>query len=131
MSPDLQLVERSGYTIFDLLADVGGISGLLFSVASYLLSIFNSNFFDNYLASKLFTLGSRDSDGKTSHHPIQTSTWCGIGEYCASLCARCCGRNLSRKDRAMRAAREELAHETDIITLIRSQRLLKMVISQI
>ena len=54
MSYDQLLVERSGYTILDLLSDVGGLQGILTSGIPLLLSILNHSYLNNYLASKLF-----------------------------------------------------------------------------
>ena len=61
MSYDLTVVERSGYTLLDMLADVGGLQGMLVSTISIFLNIWNFNFFDNYLVSKRF----RASSGNT------------------------------------------------------------------
>lgn len=62
LSSDLNLVERRNYGILDLLSDVGGISGLLFSGVSLLLGMLNANFFDNFMVSKLYKL--RDTHGE-------------------------------------------------------------------
>ena len=51
---DLTTVERTGYTILDILSDVGGLQGILFSAVGLFLNIWNYNHLDNYLASKLF-----------------------------------------------------------------------------
>ena len=49
MSYDLTVIERSGYTLLDMLADVGGLQGMLVSTISIFLNIWNFNFLDNYL----------------------------------------------------------------------------------
>ena len=54
MSLDQTLIERSGYTVLDLLSDVGGLQGILIYAISLLLSILNHNHLENYMASKLF-----------------------------------------------------------------------------
>ena len=54
MNLDMNLVERSGYTVLDILSDVGGLQGILISAISFILSIFNYNYLENYLVSKLF-----------------------------------------------------------------------------
>ena len=54
MSPDQTLIERDGYTILDILSDVGGLQGILISIIYYALGILNFNYLDNYLASKLY-----------------------------------------------------------------------------
>ena len=43
MSLDQTLIERIGYTILDILSDVGGLQGLLISGISFILGILNQN----------------------------------------------------------------------------------------
>ena len=59
---DLQLVQRTRYTILDLLSDIGGIQSILLSAIGFFLSYSNFNYFDNYMASKLFKYSANDSD---------------------------------------------------------------------
>lgn len=54
MDFDMLIVQRQGYTILDILAEVGGLQGFLFQVSSFLLSILNFNSLDSYLISKLY-----------------------------------------------------------------------------
>ena len=54
MSTDLNLIERDGYYLLDLLADVGGLQGILISTISLILSILNHSQLDSYLVSRLF-----------------------------------------------------------------------------
>ena len=54
MSMDQTLIQRSGYTILDILSDMGGMQNILISLISFTLSILNYNYLDNYLISKLF-----------------------------------------------------------------------------
>ena len=54
MNFDQILVERSGYTLLDILSDVGGLQGILISGIGFILSIFNYNYLENYLVYKLF-----------------------------------------------------------------------------
>ena len=54
MSLDQTLIERNGYTILDILSDVGGLQGILISGISFFLSILNHNYLSNYLVSKLY-----------------------------------------------------------------------------
>ena len=51
MNLDQILIERTGYTILDILSDVGGILGIFVSGISFILSILNYNYLDNYLVS--------------------------------------------------------------------------------
>ena len=56
MDLDSYNVERSGYNILDLLSNIGGILGMLISIAHLITSIFNYNNFDDYLVTQLFKL---------------------------------------------------------------------------
>ena len=55
MSPDLIQIERSGYTLLDLLSDIGGIQGLLMSFFGFMVSLLNNGFLDHHLAGKLYS----------------------------------------------------------------------------
>ena len=54
MNLDLQILKREGYTALDLISDIGGMQGLLFSLAATLLTFLNHNQLSNYLVSKLY-----------------------------------------------------------------------------
>lgn len=54
MNMDLGLIERTGYTVLDILSDVGGLQGILISGISLIISALNYNYLDNYLVSNLF-----------------------------------------------------------------------------
>ena len=61
-------VARNGYTILDVLSDVGGIQGLLQSFCWIIIGIWNYKNFDNYMASRLYKLKDKkksDTDGGT------------------------------------------------------------------
>ena len=75
MSMDQLVIERSGYTLLDVLSDIGGIQGILISGISFILSILNHNHLDNYLVAKLF---------KSESAELLTSKTANIKEYCLS-----------------------------------------------
>ena len=50
INPDLIVIERTSYTIIDLLSDIGGFQGILVSAIAIVLGILNSNQLENYLA---------------------------------------------------------------------------------
>ena len=56
MSLTVNQVERNVYTMFDMLSDIGGLSGILVSTFAILASIWNYLAYDNYLVSRLFTV---------------------------------------------------------------------------
>ena len=54
MSLDLQKESRSVYTFFDVLGNVGGLSGILFSVAAAINNALNFNSSENRLVKELY-----------------------------------------------------------------------------
>ena len=50
------MVARNGYTIFDVLSDMGGFQRVLYSFFSIIATVLNMSNFDSYLASKLYKL---------------------------------------------------------------------------
>ena len=51
---ELIVIERSNYSVLDLLGDIGGLESIVFSTVALLLSVLNYNHLDNMLASQLF-----------------------------------------------------------------------------
>ena len=49
-------IERKLYTVFDMLSDVGGLLGILTTIAAFLNSIWNYQAFDNFMVSRLFKI---------------------------------------------------------------------------
>ena len=47
MDPNLMTYERSVYTFFDLLSDIGGLNGILMTFAGIICATWNFNKFDN------------------------------------------------------------------------------------
>ena len=56
MDTGLMTYERTVYTLFDLLSDIGGLSGILISLFFLIVSTWNHNKFANMLVSKLFKI---------------------------------------------------------------------------
>ena len=52
----LTMVQRIGYTILDLLADIGGVQTLIFSLFGVIISFWNYNNFDNHLLIQFFKI---------------------------------------------------------------------------
>ena len=61
MNLNQTVVTRNGYTILDVLSDMGGFQRVLFSFFALVSSILNFSHFDSYLASKLYKLDDGDS----------------------------------------------------------------------
>ena len=62
MNMNLTLIQRNGYTVLDLMSDVGGILGILSTGITYFLAFWNYNYFENYLITRLFKLERKDLD---------------------------------------------------------------------
>ena len=55
---DLSLLtyERTIFTLFDMLSDIGGLSGILMTTFGIITAIWNYNAFDNMMVSLLFKI---------------------------------------------------------------------------
>ena len=51
MCLDIIRYDRKLYTSFDALSDIGGLSGIIFSLFLVFLKLWNYNAFDNYMVS--------------------------------------------------------------------------------
>ena len=59
---DLTVIQRIGYTIPDLLSDIGGMEALILSLFNIILGFWNYNNFDNHLISKFFKLKDKNKE---------------------------------------------------------------------
>ena len=53
---DLQVINRTYYTLLDCLSDVGGMLQVLMTTVAVCLTVFNYQHLDNYMATNLFRL---------------------------------------------------------------------------
>ena len=98
--------ERTVYTLFDLLSDIGGLSGILISLFFLFVSSWNHNKFDNMLVSRLFKIKrERDKGGEEDYINNSCMPNCTdwILSFFPSFCVIC---KRARKERAMQKARE-------------------------
>ena len=56
------MINRSGYTLLDLIANVGGLRTIMAFVISVLMSYWNFNSGSNYMVSRLFTYQGGEDD---------------------------------------------------------------------
>ena len=54
MNMNLSIVQRTGYTLLDVLSDVGGLQGILISGIALFLSFVNYSYIESYLVSQTF-----------------------------------------------------------------------------
>ena len=57
----MNIIERTVYTSFDFLSDVGGLSGILISGLFIFVRAWNYNYFDNYMVTNLFQMKMPDN----------------------------------------------------------------------
>ena len=62
MDYDLKMIARDGYTILDWISNVGGMQGMLISAMAFFLSIWNHNYFENYMVSHLFRIQASNDE---------------------------------------------------------------------
>lgn len=62
MNLDLRVVARNGYTFLDYLSDIGGMQSMLISAVAYFMAIWNYNYFDNYMVTRLFKMRQRRAE---------------------------------------------------------------------
>ena len=130
MNLDKHQVARTGYTILDVLSDVGGIQGLLISFCTIALGVINYNNFDNQLASRLFKIKGQPGkldDPKTISSFIYPTKWLNLFEYFLDVVperikCKCKFCNKSRSLRAVEKARERMEQEINIVHIVKSRR---------
>ena len=66
MNLNLENLQRSGYTILDVLSDVGGIQGLLFSFAAMAIGIANYQNFQTVMAAQLYKIKTSSTKHKSA-----------------------------------------------------------------
>ena len=64
---NLTVIERTGYTILDVLSDIGGILSVLISGFAIPLSFWNHNYFDYALVALFFKLKSNEKVSRKVH----------------------------------------------------------------
>lgn len=56
MNMDMNSIDRVGYNFIDMLSDIGGIQTIVMTTFALILSILNHNYFDSYMAQRLYKL---------------------------------------------------------------------------
>ena len=128
---DLTYLKRDGYTILDVLSDIGGVSAALITPVLVILSIVNYNHLESYMASKLYHVEQEQPSFNETQ--TYTPTKCGnIGEYMIDTlpsCLVCCKK--SQQQRRIQRARESLEQEMDILELVKTVRFFKMAVKML
>ena len=135
---DLSLMQysRSIYTFFDLLSDVGGLSGMFFSIFALIVAIWTYNKFDNFMAFRLFKIRKPQNELEElrrkpngSRLRMRRSTFLKLSSVpeIKALVTACIPKRLicckaSRNERALERAREKLEKEANIVENIKARR---------
>ena len=100
MSLDQQVVERTNYTILDVLSDVGGLESVIASAIALVLSILNYNNLDSTMITQLFSFPAENSaptdlyeDKKRNAVAFKQSLVGNFADYLLDMlpgCCRCC-----------------------------------------
>ena len=70
----MHVIERNGYTLLDMLSDIGGILGILKSLFSLILGVINYDFLNDTLVSKLYKLSYEENSMVKKTQVINTGT---------------------------------------------------------
>ena len=121
--PNLTVIKRSGYTILDWIANVGGLRAIICFTCSYLMSYWSFNYPQNFMVSRLFKYQKSGSDTATKQgtkdkeqHEIDGDTN-GILEYLRSTFT-CCFKSKSDQQKVLCIGRAQLSKEINIVTII-------------
>ena len=136
MNLNLEVFEREGYTVMDVLSDVGGFQGILVSFFTMIIPIVNYEHFQSHLASRLFRiLPPRDVRSKLDREkkkalsqPIVLTRFKNICNCIQDSCPNwlSCVKRKSVKYRAIRRARNHMETEMNIIEIVKSRRYFNM-----
>ena len=115
MDLDVLQIERNVYTTFDMLSDVGGLTGIIYLIFQVLANLWNFQSFDNFMVSRLFKIKkaaeeishkdayfSKSRYIKQSSLPEVKAAFFSVMPSCFQK-SRCCRQ--SRKEKAMQMAR--------------------------
>ena len=131
-SLDLRIVQRDLNTVLDVFAALGGFESALMLIFGSLVSIFEANTLNNYIAQRLFTFSEKNPLFQGRQASLKDSNRCKISRCCESFhysCIASCKRNSRQK--AMKKARIALAEEADIVEILRSLRFMHMALAKL
>ena len=115
---------RVTYSSFDLLSDIGGLSGMLFSIFAIFMRLWMHNFADNHMVSNLYKIERTGPD--EGRQEIQKSMVTNWKELVFSwLPCNFLQNRRSKKLKAVAKARESLRDEVCIVHVLKSIRYLK------
>jgi hypothetical protein len=89
---DVITYEREVYTSLQLLSDIGGLSGILMTIAAALMVLWNYQSFDNYLVSRLFRIRKPEEEVAKRSNYFNQSQYITLSKYpkFGELVRKCC-----------------------------------------
>ena len=106
MNLDLLTIQRTYYSLLDVLADIGGLFSIALETFAIILVILNYQHLENYMSVNLFMLETGEKKGELLKLPKCsniTDFFCDLLPSC--LKSSCCKKS-SRNARALEKARE-------------------------
>lgn len=131
--------ERKVFTIFDMLSDIGGLTGIIATMFGIICAAWNYNAFDNFMVSRLFKIKKRKQDIDPGTPIFNQSDYIDLSSapnftdwFYSCLpkrFTRCCKRD--RKSVALQMAREKLFKEINIVEIVKSWRYFDLAIKSL
>lgn len=121
MNLDLIVIFRQGYTILDLLSDIGRAQSILVSAISFWIGAWNYRMVDNYIADKLFRVVEHKN--MIPVKLAKTSCYYNFIEYikdCLPQKLICCKRNMGQIN--LDRARQKLEKDLNIVEIVQQRR---------
>ena len=120
MNMDAVKVTRSVYTFFDLLGNVGGLAGILFSIVAFLHSICKFNASENSLVEQLYQEAvDTDLPKASAQSSCKEYLW-SCFPSCLLPRSRCLRER--QKDKLYAMGRDLLVAELDVVKMLRVMR---------
>ena len=129
-------VQRTVYTLFDFLSDVGGLAGIFVAGFYLIVKAWTYNSFENFMVSNLFRVKEPDdlrTNKKNEPQPLiirnlpncQDLARLVLPRACSNLCKR------SRKQKVLQKARDYYKKEINVFQIIRMRRYLMRAVKEI
>ena len=133
VSGDVTIIERSVYSTFQLLGDVGGFQGLFLSVGATFVGFWNYYNAENFLIGNLFLSPlSKDKDFDKKLDPVKQYAFKEyLQESLPKFCLRMGCLKRSRYDKIFHKARNDLQQEMDLVKLLQKLRYFEDALSSI
>ena len=138
MKLDAKKLTRSVYTFWTVIAEVGGLFGILISLSSQTLSVLSHHKSENHLVNHLYSeidLNLPNANKAEARTFSNSGGQSAVKEFFLECLPNCCLKlrclRRSKKDIYFSRARELFSKETDIIALIRQLRFMTVAFKEV